>query len=209
MRISKCFHQYQSSGFYLDTEPIFLVDNQINFLLGDNGCGKSSLFKKIILDEVQCDAQSKIMMLQKPYLFNRTVLENIMIVKEAYQSVCDIHGLLEQLRLLEIQDQNASSLSGGQKQRLAFAMTLASGAKLVLLDEPFNNVDYKSYQLMLTCLQKQTDTTFFIISHQISVSREMGCNFILMNKGRVTFQGDKDSFFEQCSQYINDALRMV
>lgn len=209
MKIFKYYHQYPKSQFILDTDEIELVDNKINFLLGDNGCGKSSLFKKIIANETEHESCSVIMMLQKPYLFNRTVYDNIQIVKKAYNADSDIETLLDQLDLMELAHQSASSLSGGQKQRLAFAMTLAAKAKLVLLDEPFNNVDFKSYQLMISCLKKQSDTTFFIISHQVQVAKKIGSYFVLMDQGRVIFQGDKETFKDQCSEYIDTALRMV
>ena len=196
MKISNCFAEYPKSGFKLTIPELILKDNQINCLLGDNGCGKSSLLKQIMLDQCEHDIPSKMMLLQKPYIFTGSVSNNLSLVKNLCpQSKIDSSKLTNDLALRNLLNQQARSLSGGQRQRLAFALTMLSDYDLIILDEPFNNIDIKSQQLMIDVI-KQYPKTYLLVSHKINLSRKIGDYFILMEDGQVIADGDH-SLFEQ------------
>jgi len=203
MRISNCFLQYPKSDFKLAVTSLVLKENQINCLLGDNGCGKSTLLKQIMLDGCEHDISSKMMLLQKPYIFTGTVLDNLNLVKKLCpHSKIDSSKLVDDLDLNSFLNQRARSLSGGQRQRLAFALVMLSDCDLIILDEPFNNIDIKSQQLMINVI-KQYPKTYLLVSHKINLARKISDYFILMEAGDVIAEGDH-TLFEQ-----NEKLKLL
>ena len=196
MRISNCFKQFPKSDFKLIVPELTLKENQINCLLGDNGCGKSTLLKEIMLDACEHDISSKMMLLQKPYIFTGSVLDNLnLVMKLCPQSKVDSSKLADDLDLTKHLDQRARSLSGGQRQRLAFALVMLSDCDLIILDEPFNNIDIKSQQLMIHVI-KEYSKTYLLVSHKMNLARKISDYFILMEAGLVIAEGDH-ALFEQ------------
>jgi len=196
MKISNCSAEFPKSDFKLNVPSLVLRENQVNCLLGDNGCGKSTLLKQIMLDQCEHDITSKMMLLQKPYIFTGSVLDNLNLVKKLCpQSKVDLLGLMTDLDLNDLLNQRARSLSGGQRQRLAFALVMLSDCDLIILDEPFSNIDIKSQQLMLRVI-KQHSKTYLLVSHKMNLARKIGDYFILMEDGGVIAQGNQDLFAE-------------
>ena len=76
---------------------------------------------------------------------------------------------LEKLGLVDLAERHPLSLSGGQKQRLVIATALASGANVLLFDEPTSGVDYRYLDMIATQLQNlaQAGKTVIVISHDI------------------------------------------
>ncbi|WP_423362849.1 ATP-binding cassette domain-containing protein [Mycoplasma sp. P36-A1] len=203
MKIFNLKRKYKN--FELDIEMLELKDKQINCLIGDNGSGKSTLLKAIIKDENTIS--SKTLMLQKPYIFKATVQENLEIIKKLTKSEIDIIEISQKLNLFELLKQQALTLSGGQKQRLAFAMSIISDRDLILLDEPFNNVDLKSLNLMLSLLEN-LDKTILLVSHKILLSKKIGEHFILIENGKLNLTGNKEEFFNQDNKTISLMIEM-
>jgi len=196
MKISNCVARFPKSDFKLAVPILVLKENQVNCLLGDNGCGKSTLLKQIMLDACEHDITSKMMLLQKPYIFTGSVLDNLNLVKKLCpQSKVDLLGLITDLGLNDLLNQRARSLSGGQRQRLAFALVMLSDCDLIILDEPFNNIDIKSQQLMIQVI-KQYPKTYLLVSHKMNLARKIGDYFILMEAGGVIAEGDQALFVE-------------
>lgn len=77
-----------------------------------------------------------------------------------------ITKLLTELELIPIKDQPLNTLSGGQQQQAALACALALDSEIILLDEPFANVDFKSQQRLLKILMhlKQTTSKTLVIA---------------------------------------------
>ena len=196
MKISNCFIEFSQSNFKLNVPYIKLNEKKINCLIGDNGCGKSTLLKQIASDNCDHDIDSKVMMLQKPFIFSGTVEDNIKLIKKLCpSSKIDSRKLLEDLNLLQYLEQRAKSLSGGQRQRLAFALVILSDYDLIILDEPFNNIDIKSQQLMIAVM-KQFDKTYLLASHKIGLSKKIGDYFFLIENGEIIDEGTKTTFFD-------------
>jgi len=203
MKISNCFLQYSKSDFKLAVPELEIKENQINCLLGDNGSGKSTLLKQIIIDACEHDISSKMMLLQRPYIFTGTVLDNLRLVKKLCpESNIDQDKLILDLDLTDLLIRRARSLSGGQRQRLAFALVILSDCELIILDEPFNNIDLKSQQLMIDVI-KQYKKTYLLVSHKMRLSRKIGHHFILMENGKIIDAGDH-GLFEQ-----NEKLKLL
>jgi ABC-type multidrug transport system ATPase subunit len=74
------------------------------------------------------------------------------------------------------------------RQRLSLARALLNDPKLLLLDEPFSNVDLGSAKTMVTLLARMRDTgkTIFVVTHQASLLEGVADEFVWMEAGQIT-----------------------
>ncbi len=96
------------------------------------------------------------------------VLENLQL--PADQITAKKQHILQELELTALKDRQLSTLSGGQKQQAALACVLATESEIILLDEPFANVDPTSKNKLLKLLLKlkKQGKTFIIADHDPS-----------------------------------------
>ena len=96
----------------------------------------------------------------------------------------------------EILMRYVSETSMGEEIRLAIAALLASNCEILLLDEPFGDIDPISLRIVtnsLKDLNREFDTTILVVSHQLDVIRELTHEAILIDEGRVVMRGDPDA----------------
>ena len=181
------------------------------FILGENGAGKSSLLAVmggyLAPDSGQLFWKEKTI---KP-LSERLVkgFEGISLVKqepelnpfltageELFKALrhlpdraCSLkkNELVRVCRLKPILLQKTGNLSGGEKRRLAIAIALAKNAEMLLLDEPFSDLDYPAkaiFRAMLLDLKQVQQTALVIVSHQGEDSYWLADQLLTMEKGR-------------------------
>jgi methyl coenzyme M reductase system subunit A2 len=97
-----------------------------------------------------------------------------------------------------------SETSMGEEIRLAIASLLASNCEILLLDEPFGDIDPISLRIVtnsLKDLNREFDTTILVVSHQLDIIRELTHEVILIDEGKVVMRGNPDvvcdAFVEQ------------
>lgn len=110
---------------------------------------------------------------QQAFFIHDTLLQNIVLTKDDYDhekltEVLEVTGVADfantsTLRLQKIITENAKNYSGGQRQRIAFARALYHDFDLLILDEPFNELDEVSENKMLHYLQKKASTGKMIL----------------------------------------------
>lgn len=114
--------------------------------------------------------------------------------------------LLGQLGLREQMYQKTGQLSGGQQQRVAIARALIQSPQILLADEPITGLDVvASQQVMQTLSHLNTDQGLTIITvlHDLGIAAEYAHRAIVLDAGRVVYDGKCDNLQEKFSHVIS------
>ena len=110
-----------------------------------------------------------------------------------------VGDLLRSVRLADTTaEQKPRSLSGGQRQRAAIARAFAGAPKVVVLDEPTSALDVSVQATVLNLLndlQRDRDTTYLFISHDLRVVRYMADRIGVLYRGRLVETGTSEQVF--------------
>lgn len=184
-------------------------------LLGPNGAGKTTAFymtmglirpdsgKVLFLDQdvthLPMHERAKIGMgflSQEPSIFpSLTVEENIKIVLEQLKLDHDpLPSLLEELHLTHLAKKRAATLSGGERRRLEITRSLATNPKLLLLDEPFANIDPKSIADVKDLIRHlaQKGISILITDHNAREILSVVDRSYIVQDGKVLLSGTKE-----------------
>ncbi|QCD45571.1 iron(III)/spermidine/putrescine ABC transporter, ATP-binding protein [Campylobacter mucosalis] len=154
-----------------------LNEGEILTILGESGCGKSTLLRIIAGLENKDSGELKIncgvaMMFQNYALFpHLNVYENIefaLLKTPKNQRASITKELLGKFKIEAIKDKMCDQISGGQAQRVAFARAVANKEKLLLLDEPFANLDHNLRNVLRAELKdmiKQNALSAIMVTH--------------------------------------------
>ncbi|MCU0105132.1 ATP-binding cassette domain-containing protein [Acholeplasma vituli] len=204
----------------LDNIHLQIPAKQITWIQGPSGCGKTTLLKilagllppdegQIYLGQVDITNQpanlrSMALVTQNYTLYpHMTIFDNIAYplkqaktpVEEIKQRVNDIASWFNLEILLS---RKPKVLSGGQQQKVAIARALIKFPDIILMDEPFANLDTPNALHLLSIirtLQAQTHATLVIVSHHIDHLTVSGDFLVEMDNGemiRTTSIGDTD-----------------
>ena len=119
--------------------------------------------------------------------------ENYGIEKEEIQE--RLHRVTKLLSLESLLNRKLSELSGGEKQKIAIASVLMLDTRVVLMDEPSSNLDYRSVELLTQILAqlKSKGYTILIIEHRLHYLVELCDRLIVMENGSIVREYEKDS----------------
>lgn len=198
---------------------IEIAKGQIFGIIGFSGAGKSTLVRcinllerptsgKVFLEDTELtalpykklrEARQKIGMIFQSFnlMPSRTVYENIELPLKhnGYPKDKRKQRIEELLSLVELSDKGnnyPSQLSGGQKQRVAIARALAGEPKVLLCDEATSALDPKTTSQILALLKRlnqELKLTIVIITHQMSVVKDICDRAAVMEQGEVIEQG--------------------
>ncbi len=189
-------------------------------VLGKNGAGKTtflamlmglikptsgniSIFEKSL--EYRKYEILKEINFQSPYVElpkKMTVEQNLLFYARLYEvknSKEKVHRLSKDLLVTKLLDSNYGTLSSGQKTRVNLCKALLNDPKLLLLDEPTASLDVSTSEFIrryLIDFQKKNNSAIIITSHNLDEIEEMCSYIILLDKGKVTFDGSKTSLFK-------------
>ena len=145
--------------------------------------------------------------LQEPFLFSRTLAENIAITREdaaredverAAQNACLDASVGEFVNGYEtIVGERGVTLSGGQKQRTAIARTLLSGAPVMVFDDALSAVDAKTDEAIRTRLRTAAGgATLILIAHRVATLMQAD-RIIVLEDGQIVEAGTPDELLAQ------------
>jgi iron(III) transport system ATP-binding protein len=125
-------------------------------------------------------------------------------IKERVRRALDLVGLSG------FEDRPGPLLSGGQQQRVAFARALVTEPNVLLLDEPFSNLDAKLREQMrigVKLLQKRLNITMLFVTHDQIEALSLSNRIALMNFGVVQQQGDPRLLYENpANEFVRDFI---
>ncbi len=101
---------------------------------------------------------------------------------------------LRKLNIIGLKNSSFSNLSGGQKQKVLLARALAATSKLLILDEPSNNLDYKSRKKFYDELKtlNQSGLTIIMITHDLDTADLIGNKIISIKESKVECYSTSD-----------------
>lgn len=191
----------------LDIDTLNIENGKITGIIGPNGCGKTTLLNiiagldKEYLGNIRYNniiinkdiIRNMTLVFQKPYLFKRSVYENIEyplkirnVDKSKRESL--VLNIMEKLEIENLKNKKAHLLSGGESQKVALARALVFNPKLVLLDEPTSNIDPEYIRTMereILNFNYENKGTIIIVTHNIEQSERLCHNIIQLQKGKV------------------------
>ena len=173
-------------------------------ILGDNGAGKTTLLRTLAglsqpsSGEVAILGASKFhdICQQVGYMAHPSLLYDEMSGVENLQYFARLYGITNGTRCAEVIRsvgldpdlvRPVGQYSQGMRQRMSLARALLNDPKILLLDEPFSNVDVHSATEMVQLLARTRDrgTTVFVVTHQASLLEHAADEFIWMEFGKI------------------------
>lgn len=202
---------------------------EIIVLLGESGCGKTTILKVVAgleeadAGEVRIDRVSMngiapekrpiAMVFQKALLFkNMSVEQNVNFAPRVNRTMDKralarkTEEMLELVGLAGLGKKKATELSGGQEQRVSLARALIVEPKLLLLDEPLSALDAslrESMQRHIRRLNQETGVTMLMVTHDQREAVAVADRIAVMHDGRVLQYAEPKEFYSRpSSRYV-------
>ena len=211
-KVSKTFNKGKVVA--LDEISLDLKKGKILAVVGESGSGKTTLIRLITgletLDNGVIKLNNKIvssnavfiepqyrnvgMVFQDYALFpHLTVFKNIAYgISKLPNKEQRIKEVLALVGLEGMENRYPHELSGGQQQRVALARAMAPNPELLILDEPFSNLDVilrNQLRQDLVKILKQTQTTAIFVTHDIKDALAVSDEILVLQKGKALQQG--------------------
>ena len=190
-----------------------IPDNAITCLIGESGCGKTTILKMInrlieptsgtitinkrnILKQDPIKLRRSIgYVIQQTGLFpHMTIRENIAIILKLKKKkefvdkrILELMDMIE-LNPSEYLDSYPSELSGGQQQRIGIARAFATNPQIILMDEPFSALDpvtRSSLQDELIKIQNKYNKTIIFVTHDMDEAIKLADKIAIIDEGNI------------------------
>ena len=187
-----------------------IYENEFVVILGESGCGKSTMMNIIggmdFLTDGSLTIEGKdfshptdaeLTAYRRRYVGfifqaynlmpNLTALENVQFIAEIVPDPMPAEEALEKVGLLDRGNRYPAQLSGGQQQRVSIARALVKNPRLILADEPTAALDFRTSQEVLRVIEnivKSRGTTVLMVTHNPEIGK-MADRIVRLRNGRV------------------------
>ena len=194
-------------------EELNFKEGYVYALMGLNGSGKTTLLQcvsglepstrgTVLYDNSSYDESVKYniaVMLQSPYLFNSSVIDNIIIglrFRKFSKEVLEerLASYIEYFDIKDLLHKNARELSGGEQAKVSLLRTAVLETQLTFLDEPTASMDIESTlraEKLIKTMAKGKRSVI-LVTHDLLQAERVADFVIFLDKGRIIEQGDKD-----------------
>ncbi|WNK20565.1 ATP-binding cassette domain-containing protein [Halomonas piscis] len=198
-------HLAQGQRSVLEGVSGVIADGAVTALIGANGAGKSTLIKALMGElrpfagKVHCTVprarrawlpQQLALDLSFPMSVEELVMTGTWPSHGALKGYCAAHyrrgrEIMARLGISGVAHRPLGELSGGQRQRALIGRTLMQEAKLLLLDEPFANVDGETVDILIPIVRRMADdgATVIVVLHDMEHLKRLADSVLLLRDG--------------------------
>lgn len=218
VNVNKYFNRFKSNQIHvINNTNLELPETGLVALLGESGCGKTTLLNAIGgLDKINSGSiyingkkmprgttyvKDKLRTLNIGYIFqnfnlldNMTVFDNIAIslkmigIKNKKEIEKRVYYVLEQTNMYRFRNRLCSDLSGGQRQRVAIARALVKNPSVIIADEPTGNLDSKNtIEVMNIIKHISTSKLVILVTHEKEIAYFYSSRIIKLEDGKIIF----------------------
>lgn len=192
---------YGNKTILKDVNIVF-PDKKINFILGRNGVGKTSLYKCILGLEnydglIETEGRIYCVYDEQPFYLSLSGLDNIELYKAMY-NITEISAIDNSFLDMELLKKKVKHYSYGQRKKLALLLADIIHPRIILLDEASNGLDYETIKYLKSRLMKwKEDLTVLVTGHQLDFYNSVVDNVYVMKEGKLVEVGNlSDSTLE-------------
>lgn len=202
-KINKSFKTFDGKHHILKDISLEIKESSVTVIAGENGAGKSVLMsiitglEKADSGNIECNGKCGFVFQEaETQILGETPEEDVTFgpknlkwpenkIKKSVEEALKKSGLYEK------KDYPARFLSGGEKRRLAIACMLAMDLEIIILDEPYANLDYNGIKQVNQLLKelKQDKKTIIILTHELEKCLALADSMIVLYKGEKVFDG--------------------
>jgi len=220
IKINNLKFSYVGNKDFIEIEKFSIDGNGIYSVIGENGSGKTTFFKLIcnIIDfktgeillfnknikKIKDLSRMISYIPQNIYLHHDFPVRDF--IKLGRYSRMDLWGnlnsfdekelddLLDSLGISHLKNKTCYSLSGGELQLVQLARAIYQGGKILVMDEPFSNIDYKHRKTIVKIIRELKKEKLILIStHDLGISFNISDHLICLKNGRIVEMGDVDT----------------
>ena len=208
--LNKSFVTAEGRHDVLKNVSLSIKDGSCTIIGGENGSGKSVLMSIIAgLEEadsgkIECKGRPGLVFQEaETQILGETPREDIAFGPKNLgfkpeQTKKAVNDALLKTGLTAKADYPSRFLSGGEKRRLAVACMIAMNLPVIILDEPYANLDYTGVKQVnaLIKMLKADGKTVVILTHEIEKCLALADDFIVLFRGEIVFQGKPEKALE-------------
>ena len=201
-----------------------IKSNKIIGLIGQNGSGKTTIFKLIndlltptsgeILvcgNPIGVESKKQISYLpERTYFDKYTSIEDALVFFETFYDDFDRNKAEQLLKDLDIdKSQSMEKMSKGMKEKIQLAIVMSRHTKLYILDEPLGGVDPATRDYILDTILKnfEDDATLLISTHMIADIEKILDDVIILEKGQIVLFENADELRQKENKSIDEIFR--
>ena len=206
----------------LDQVSLTIAPGELVCLLGHSGCGKTTLLRiaagvetpssgRVLIDGqlasgrdgfIEPENRGIGLMFQDYALFpHMSVQQNVMFGLKglsASEAAIAARRALSRVGLERYADEFPHTLSGGEQQRVALARSIAPRPGVLLMDEPFSNLDRRMRDAVrdeTVAILRETGATTIVVTHDPEEAMRIADRIVLMRAGRIIQQGSSEELY--------------
>ncbi|HAF07175.1 MAG: ABC transporter ATP-binding protein [bacterium] len=229
---------YTKGKEFLKIESLSIKENGIYSIVGENGSGKTTFLKLIckliggyegkiylfgkdlrMIKEIELAGIISYIP-QKIYLhYDFPVYDFIKYGRYSKMDLFgnltfkdheDINFLMEKLEIEHLKKRNCFSLSGGEMQLVQLARSIFQGGKILIMDEPFSNIDFRHRKKIIEIIQElKGEKTVLISSHDLGICLNISDIVIGLKKGNIVGIGNKDYMKNELQRIFDTEINFL